>query len=104
MAEFAQQLLTDHPKEASRAFVPLLDLLEELLDGAAAAGAIHGGLNHRRIAGVLLQAIMFNAFASTISGSSVRREPGRGRRGALGPRARRHRHALSRRARRTARC
>ena len=78
MAEFAQQLLTDHPKEASRAFVPLLDLLVELLDDAAAAGAIHGGLNHRRIAGVLLQAIMFNAFASTISGSSVRRSPDEG--------------------------
>jgi len=78
MAEFAQQLLTDHPKEASRAFVPLLDLLVDLLDDAAAAGAIQGGLNHRRIAGVLLQAIMFNAFASTISGSSVRRSPDEG--------------------------
>ena len=43
-------------------------LLEQLLDEAAAAGAIRPGLNHRRIAGVLLQAIMFNAFAATISG------------------------------------
>lgn len=76
MAEFAQQLLTDHPKEASRAFVPLVELLESLLDEAVAAGDIKAGLTNRRIAGVLLQAIMFNAFASTISGSSVRRDAG----------------------------
>jgi AcrR family transcriptional regulator len=76
MAEFAQQLLTDHPKEASRAFLPLVELLEGLLDEAASAGAIKAGLNTRRIAGVLLQAIMFNAFASTISGTSVRGDAG----------------------------
>ena len=75
MAEFAQQLLTDHPKEASRAFVPLVELLEGLIDDAVAAGDIQGGLNNRRMAGVLLQAIMFNTFASTISGSSVRGDP-----------------------------
>src|SRR5436190_22263194 len=40
MAEFAQQLLTEHPKEASRAFVPLVTLFEELLDDAARAGLI----------------------------------------------------------------
>ena len=44
MAEFAQQLLTDHPKEASRAFVPLVELLEGLLDDAVAAGDIQSGL------------------------------------------------------------
>jgi AcrR family transcriptional regulator len=76
MAEFAQQLLTDHPKEASRAFVPLVDLLEGLLDDAVASGDIQAGLANRRIAGVLLQAIMFNAFSSTISGSSVRGDAG----------------------------
>src|SRR5829696_7968943 len=30
MAEFAQQLLTDHPKEAARAFVPLVTFFAEL--------------------------------------------------------------------------
>ena len=35
LAQFAQQLLTDHPQEASRAFIPLLSLLEELLDEGA---------------------------------------------------------------------
>ena len=68
MAEFAQQLLTQHPKEASRAFVPLMDLLVPLLDEAAAVGAIRSGLEHRRVAGVVLQSVMFNIFAATISG------------------------------------
>ena len=76
LAAFAQQLLTDHPQEASRAFVPLLSLLEELLDEAAQAGGIRTGLRHDRVAGVILQAIMFNAFTTTISASSGR--PARG--------------------------
>lgn len=76
MAQLAQQLLTDHPKEASRAFVPLVDLLEGLLDDAMASGDIQAGLASRRIAGVLVQAITFNAFSSTISGSSVRADDG----------------------------
>src|SRR5262245_6998164 len=63
MAEFAQQLLTAHPTEASRAFAPLVALFEEVLDAATEAGAIRPDVNNRRIAGVVLQAIMFNAFA-----------------------------------------
>ena len=69
LGEFAQQLLTEHPKEAARAFVPLVTLLEEVLDNAAAAGVIRPDVNNRRIAGVVLQAVMFNAFATTISGA-----------------------------------
>jgi AcrR family transcriptional regulator len=72
MAPFAQQLLTEHPKEASHAFVPMVALLERLLDEAAAAGAIRSGMDHHRMAGVVLQAVMFNAFATTISGTPVR--------------------------------
>ena len=68
MAEFGQQLLTEHPKEASRAFAPVVDLFVQLLDAAAAAGVIRPGLDHRAVAGTVLQAIMFNAFAATISG------------------------------------
>ncbi len=71
MAEFAQQLLTEHPKEAARAFVPLLSLFEELLKEADAVGDLRPGLSHSQIAGIALQAIMFNAFSSTISGSPV---------------------------------
>jgi AcrR family transcriptional regulator len=72
MAPFAQQLLTEHPKEASHAFVPMVGLLERLLDDAAAAGQIRKGMDHRRLSGVLLQAVMFNAFGTTISGTPVR--------------------------------
>jgi AcrR family transcriptional regulator len=72
MAEFAQQLLTTHPKEAARAFVPLVGLFEELLDEAAAAGSIRDDLRRGPTVGVVLEVIMFNAFSSTISGSSVR--------------------------------
>src|SRR3954466_13454391 len=72
MSEFAQQLLTSHPEEASRAFTPLVALLTDLLDEAAAAGVIRSGLQHARIAGVVLQAIMFNAFATTIGGAANR--------------------------------
>jgi AcrR family transcriptional regulator len=75
MAEFAQQLLTSHPDEASRAFGPLLALLTELLEAASKDGAIRPGLRHERVAGVVLQSIMFNAFATTISGIAGR-QPG----------------------------
>ena len=70
MRVHAQQLLTSHPKEAAKAFTPLVAQLEELLDAAAAAHDIRPKLDHARIAGVVLQAIMFNAFATTISGAA----------------------------------
>jgi AcrR family transcriptional regulator len=72
MAEFAQQLLTTHPKEAARAFVPLVGLFQELLGEAAAAGAIRDDVQRGPTIGVVLEVIMFNAFSSTIGGSSVR--------------------------------
>ena len=71
LVEFAQQLLTAHPTEAARAFIPLVTLLEELLDEAAAAGVIREGLHRRHLAGVVLEMIMFNAFSATIAGASV---------------------------------
>jgi AcrR family transcriptional regulator len=72
MAEFAQQLLTEHPKEAAQAFVPLISLFENLLREAAAAGRLRKELHLDRVAGVVLEAIMFNAFSSTISGAPLR--------------------------------
>lgn len=69
LAQFGQQLLTDHPKEASRAFTPLVDLFEEILGDAADAGVIRSSLRSRRVAGYVLQSVMFNAFVTTISGS-----------------------------------
>lgn len=74
LADFAQQLLTDHPKEATHAFVPLVELFTGLLDDAAAAKQIRPGLDHKRLAGVILEAVMFNAFAATISGTKVRED------------------------------
>jgi AcrR family transcriptional regulator len=71
MAEFGQQLLTEHPKEASRAFAPVVVLFVDLLDAAADAGALRPRLDHRVLAGVLLQTIMFNAFSATISGTPI---------------------------------
>jgi AcrR family transcriptional regulator len=71
MVDFAQQLLTGHPKEAAMAFSPLVALFGEILDDAAASGAIKPGLRHGPISGLLLEAIMFNAFSSMIGGTPV---------------------------------
>ena len=91
LVDFAQQLLTAHPKEAARAFGPLVSLFEEILDDAIAAGVVRSELRRRTVAGIVLQAIMFNAFSSTIAGESVaaRRDRLRGR--GVGPAPARHR-------------
>jgi AcrR family transcriptional regulator len=69
LVEFAQQLLTSHPKEAAHAFAPVVALLGRLFDDADAAGVLRPGLDRQRITGVVLQATMFNAFAAAISAS-----------------------------------
>jgi hypothetical protein len=70
MAEFCHQLLTAHQTEAARAFVPLVTLLEKVLDEAQKSGDIRPGLDHAEVAGVILSTIMFNAaYAHTISGN-----------------------------------
>jgi AcrR family transcriptional regulator len=76
MAEFAQQLLTAHPKEAARVFAPVVSLFEDVLQGAAAAGAVRSGLGEGPIVGIVLEAIMFNTFSSTIGGLSARPHAG----------------------------
>jgi AcrR family transcriptional regulator len=72
MVEFAQQLLTAHPAEAARAFHPMASLFGEVLDEAAEAGVVREGLRDGPVAGIVLEAIMFNAFSSTIVGASLR--------------------------------
>jgi AcrR family transcriptional regulator len=72
MVDFAQQLLTKHGTEAALAFAPLISLFGELLDDAAQAGAVRDGLSESPVAGIFLEAIMFNTFSATISGASVR--------------------------------
>jgi AcrR family transcriptional regulator len=71
IAEFAQHLLTSQPGKAARAFVPLVLLFEELLAEAEEAGYVRAGLSRRRTAAVVLEAIMFNAFSTTIGGLSA---------------------------------
>jgi AcrR family transcriptional regulator len=71
MVEFAQQLLTAHPSEAARVFVPLVTLFEEIFDAAVEGGVIRAGFDRRRITGVILESIMFNAFSATIAGASL---------------------------------
>jgi AcrR family transcriptional regulator len=74
MVDFAQQLLTSYPTEAAQAFSPLVSLFGEILDEAVAADAIRPGLRRGAVAGIVLEAIMFNAFSATIGGTSIRVE------------------------------
>jgi AcrR family transcriptional regulator len=76
MAEFAWQLLTEHPQQAARAFIPLVTMYEELLDKAAATGGVRADFRTGRMTGVVLQAIMFNAFSSTIGGVTMKPDDG----------------------------
>jgi AcrR family transcriptional regulator len=76
MADFAQRLLTAHPKEAARAFAPLVSLFREILEPAIATGAVRPKLPEETVTGVVLEAIMFNAFSATIGGASVRTDDG----------------------------
>ena len=71
MVDFAQQLLTGQPRDAAMAFAPLVSLFGELLDDAAADGAIRAGLRRSPIAGMVLEAIMFNAFSTTIASTTM---------------------------------
>lgn len=68
LVEFTERLLTEHPKEAVRAYVPLTALFEELLQDAVTAGAVRGDLRSRAVAGIVLEAVMFNLFAARIGG------------------------------------
>jgi AcrR family transcriptional regulator len=72
LADFAQQLMTTNPKEATRAYAPIVAVFEEVLAAAVKSGVVRGDIHQRRVAGIVLEAIMFNAFSTTIAGP----EPG----------------------------
>jgi AcrR family transcriptional regulator len=72
LAEFGQELLTAHPREASHAFIPLMQLFSGLLEDASKAGKLRPGIDGGGIAGIVLQSIMFHTFAATISGTSMK--------------------------------
>jgi AcrR family transcriptional regulator len=76
LAEFAQQLMTAHPQEATRAYAPLVSLFESVLGDAVDAGDDRHDLARRRVAGIVLEAIMFNAFSTTIGGSATEKDAG----------------------------
>ena len=60
------------PQRGGTGLLPLVALFEQVLDGAASAGAVRTGPRRGPIVGVVLEAIMFNSFSSTIGGMSVR--------------------------------
>lgn len=66
LVRFALQLLTAHPAESSRAFVPLVSLFDDLLLAAIEAGAIRSDVNRQAVAGPVLQVVMFNTFSTAI--------------------------------------
>ena len=76
LAEFAQQLMTANPQEATRAYSPIVSLFDEVLGEAVNAGVIRDDLSRRRVDGIILEAVMFNAFSTTISGSAPARDGG----------------------------
>src|SRR5205807_117089 len=47
------------------------ELLLAVFEESVAAGVVRGQLPRRRLAGVVLEVIMFNAFSTTISGTSA---------------------------------
>ena len=94
MAEFCHQLLTAHQTEAARAFVPLVTLLEKVLDDAVAGRDILARLESRGRRRRHSSTIMFNAaYAQTISGIDGCARPRPRLHPAVGLPVRRHRAA-----------
>jgi AcrR family transcriptional regulator len=62
--DFARRLLVSHPAEVKVAHAPLLALLTELMDEAAAAGQLRAEIKPRRVAAMTMQTVMFIAQSS----------------------------------------
>ncbi|WP_142270970.1 TetR/AcrR family transcriptional regulator [Mycobacterium sp. AT1] len=62
--DFAPRLLVTHPSEVKVAHAPLLVLLAELMEDAAAAGELRSSLNPKRVAAMTMQTVMFVAQSS----------------------------------------
>jgi AcrR family transcriptional regulator len=65
--DFAPQLLLSHPAEVKVAHSPLLGLLTELMDQAAAAGLLRPGVRPRRVAALAMETVMFIAQATSVA-------------------------------------
>ena len=62
--DFAPRLLVSHPAEVKVAHAPLLALLTELMEDAAAAGELRPNVNPKRMAAITMQTVMFVASSS----------------------------------------
>jgi len=62
--DFAPRLLVSHPSEVKVAHAPLLVLLTELMEEAAAAGKLRPTVSPRRMAAMTMQTVMFVAQSS----------------------------------------
>lgn len=62
--DFASGLLVTHPDEVKVAHSPLLALLSELMEAAAAAGELRSDTSPRRTAAMVMQTVMFIAQSS----------------------------------------
>lgn len=62
--DFAPRLLVSHPAEVEIAHAPLLVLLTELMEAAAAAGKLRKGIKPKRMAAMTMQSVMFIAQSS----------------------------------------
>ena len=80
-----------HPSEVKIAHAPLLALLTELMEEAAAAGKLRPSINPKRMAAMTMQTVMFNAAQSSGDDDDEAGTPDHGRRsvGFLRPRLRR---------------
>jgi AcrR family transcriptional regulator len=63
--DFAPRLLVSHPAEVKIAYTPLLALLTELIEEAAAAGELRPEINPRRMAAMTMQTVTFVAQSSS---------------------------------------
>ncbi|MGH8883115.1 MAG: TetR/AcrR family transcriptional regulator, partial [Stackebrandtia sp.] len=59
--DFAPQLLVSHPAQVKIAHAPVLGLITELMEKAAAQGKLRTDLNARRTAAMVMQTVMFTA-------------------------------------------
>lgn len=62
--DFASGLLVSHPDKVKVAHAPLLALLSELMEAAAAAGELRKDASPRRTAAMVMQTVMFIAQSS----------------------------------------
>ena len=69
--DFAPRLLVTHPAEVKIAHAPLVALLTELMEQAAAAGRLRPDANPRRMAAMTMQTVMFIAQSSSSDDATV---------------------------------